>query len=264
MPLRFCDSHVHVEDADGESGYHALINRAAAADVARLVAIGGSEALNTGALHAARDHQQHVRAAVGYDRDCCADIDHQYTAMASTLRQQAAHPGVVAIGETGLDYHYTPDTAKAQQRLLSLNLEVAAERDLPVVVHSREADADTVAMLKEHASLRTEPFGVLHCFTGSECFARQLLDIGLYISFSGIVTFRSADRLRAVAAMVPADRYLIETDTPYLAPVPLRGKPNEPAFVTHVAAGVAAARGVDVALVASQTFDNAARLFNWF
>jgi TatD DNase family protein len=143
-------------------------------------------------------------------------------------------------------------------------LDLAAKHRLPVIVHSREADDDTVELLREHVRRwRGDParIGVLHCFTGTSEFARSVLDLGLMVSFSGIVTFRNADSLRAVAREVPEDRLLIETDTPYLAPVPQRGRPNEPAYVVHVAESLAKIRNDTVEHIAHSTARNALRLF---
>jgi TatD DNase family protein len=171
---------------------------------------------------------------------------------------------VAAIGELGLDFHYTPETAEAQQALMVEQLALARELRLPVIVHSREADQETVALLSAHARQwggGSDRIGVLHCFTGTESLARQLLDLGFMISFSGIVTFRNADLLREVARGIPADRLLIETDTPYLTPVPHRGRPNEPCYLPAIAALLARVRGMDVEELAGLTTANSEKLF---
>ena len=259
--MQLIDTHAHF-DTFAEAGTVAdVLARAAAEGVTRVVAIGGTAPANRRAVDLAGQHPAHLRAAVGYDRDevgASPDL--------AELERLASAPGIVAIGETGLDYHYTPDTASAQRDLMAANLAVAARHGLPVVVHSREADRDTLDLLRGHArqwSGDPARLGVLHCFTGSADFARALLDIGLHISFSGIVTFKSAADLRAVARMVPADRLLLETDAPYLAPVPHRGKPNEPAWVRHVAEALALERSVSLQTLAQQTWVNAERLFAW-
>jgi TatD DNase family protein len=261
MTIDLTDSHVHFDVFDETGDVQGVLDRAAAAGVRRMVAIGGSVAANQRAVAVAARCPDRVRATVGYDRDEAGkgpDL--------AALDVLAAHPLVVAVGETGLDYHYQPETAPQQKELLQQMLDLAARRRLPVVVHSREADEDTLAMLGAHAAAwKGDParIGVLHCYTGSLDFARRLLDLGLAISFSGIVTFRNADALREVACFVPADRLLIETDAPYLAPVPLRGKQNEPAYVAHVAQALATVRGVELQVLAEQTTCNAARLFGW-
>lgn len=174
------------------------------------------------------------------------------------LLDELNHPGVVAVGETGLDYYYQTETAALQQDSFRLHLQAARESGKPVVVHTREAKADTLAIMRE-ADLPQA--GVMHCFTEDWDMARAALDLGYYISFSGIVTFRNADALREVALQVPADRLLIETDSPYLAPVPHRGKSNFPEYVADVAEFLAQLRGVSLERLAEQTSDNFKRLF---
>ncbi|MDP2227696.1 MAG: TatD family hydrolase [Moraxellaceae bacterium] len=170
----------------------------------------------------------------------------------------AAHPKVVAIGETGLDYHYDKESPADQQRRFRKHIEAAKRAGKPLVVHTREARADTIAILKEEGASA----GVLHCFTEDWDMARAAIDLGFYISFSGIVTFANARELREVAVKVPADRLLIETDSPWLAPVPYRGKTNQPAYVTDVAACMATLRGVSVETIAEQTTANFRQLFS--
>ena len=174
------------------------------------------------------------------------------------LLGELEHPKVVAIGETGLDYHYEPESAALQQASFRLHLEAARITGKPVIVHTREARADTLALLREAALPQA---GVLHCFTEDWEMARAALDIGFYISLSGIVTFRNAEALREVARQVPADRLLVETDSPYLAPVPHRGKPNLPQYVREVAEYLAVLRGVSYETLAEQTSNNFKRLF---
>lgn len=171
----------------------------------------------------------------------------------------ADHPKVVAIGETGLDYHYSKDTADAQVRSFAAHLRAGARLDLPVIVHSRAAQEDTLACIKEHGSSASA--GVMHCFTESWEMARAALDLNYYISLSGIVTFKNADELRDVARKVPLDRLLVETDSPYLAPVPHRGRSNEPKFVIDVARFIAELRGISYEELAEKTSENFFRLF---
>lgn len=259
---RLIDSHVHVSSFT-EAELAGVLGRAQAAGVERLVAVGGNPAANEAVLRVAAAHPDTVRAAVGFDRDCAAGMPDPATIEA--LVQQSA-VAVVAIGEIGLDYHYSPETAAAQRALLAAELAMARRLTLPVIVHSRDADADMLQLLRDHAAAwpgERDRIGVLHCFTEDQPFAEALLELGFMISFSGIVTFRNADPLRAVARRVPGDRLLIETDTPYLAPVPHRGKPNEPSFLPAVAACLAQARGETVEAIAGQTWRNAGRLFAW-
>lgn len=176
------------------------------------------------------------------------------------IRDVALHPKVVAIGETGLDYYYQPDSAEAQRRSFRAHIGMARELGLPLIVHTRQAQQDTLQLLKAEGASAFG--GVLHCFTEDWEMASAALDLGFYISLSGIVTFRNADSLREVARKVPADRLLIETDSPWLAPVPYRGKSNLPAYVVEVAQCIARERGVELASVAAQTTANFCRLFH--
>ncbi len=175
------------------------------------------------------------------------------------LQQLAADPKVVAVGETGLDYFYSPQTKQLQQDAFISHIEVANQLNKPLIVHTRDAKADTLAILKQYQAVRCG--GVLHCFTEDWETAKAALDIGFYISFSGIMTFKNADPLREVVKQVPLDRLLIETDSPYLAPVPYRGKTNQPAYVSAVAAAVADLKGVSIETLAKLTSDNFYRLF---
>jgi TatD DNase family protein len=175
------------------------------------------------------------------------------------LVEGARHPKVVAIGETGLDYYRLTEPLEWQRDRFRTHIRAARAAGKPLIIHTRSASADTIRLMQEEGA--GEAGGVMHCFTESLEVARAALDLGFYISFSGIVTFRSARDLQAVAQAVPLDRMLIETDAPYLAPVPHRGKRNEPAFVPHVAAKLAELHGVPVETVASRTTENFRRLF---
>lgn len=175
------------------------------------------------------------------------------------LKQLAADPKVVAVGETGLDYFYSPDTKQLQQDAFISHIETANQLNKPLIVHTRDAKADTLAILRQYQAERCG--GVLHCFTEDWETAKAALDLGFYISFSGIMTFKNADPLREVVKQVPLDRLLIETDSPYLAPVPYRGKTNQPAYVSAVAAAVADIKGVSIEALAKLTSENFYRLF---
>lgn len=259
--LRFCDSHAHFDEFIGDRTLGDILQRAAQAGVRRMIAIGGSVEANQRAVELAQTHPDVVRATVGFDRD-----EAMRNPDWSSAERWLADERVVAVGETGLDYHYEPHTAEAQKALFRANLARAAAFVRPVVVHTREADEDTVALLAEHAAAwRGDParLGVIHCFTGSAALARRLLDLGFLISFSGIVSFKKSEELRAVARLIPADRLLVETDAPYLAPVPHRGKRNEPGWVVDVAAALATARNDTLQALAEVTWTNASRLFGW-
>ena len=281
MPF-FTDTHVHFDGSSAATA--ACVQRALAAGVTRLMAVGGSTELNASALAAARAFPGSVRLALGWDRDQAgkgsafrvqgSELNHEprmkneepasaFSLQPSALSLPPDLP-LAAIGEIGLDYHYRSDTQAAQCELFAAMLRLAAARNLPAIIHTREADGDTLRVLDEagsRAQAAAGRLGVIHCFTGGADFARALLDRGLYLSFSGIVTFRNADLLRDVARLAPADRLLIETDSPFLAPVPKRGERNEPAFVVHVAELLAALRGMTLEALADQTNRNAERLF---
>ena len=177
-----------------------------------------------------------------------------------TLRVYANRDQVVAIGETGLDYYHTQDTVAVQKQSFIDHIHVALEVDKPLIVHTRNARKDTIALLKEHGQGKVR--GVLHCFTEDLAMAEAAIELGFYISFSGIVTFKSAKELQQVAKSIPLERMLIETDSPWLAPVPYRGKTNQPAYVVEVAEYIAELRGVSVAHIAEQTTANFYRLFD--
>jgi len=253
------DTHVHFDDFERDGRTEEVLANADESNVVKIVAIGGSRDANKRALELAKQHGRKILCACGYDRDMI-DKEIDTDTWQGMLREDA----VVAVGECGLDYHYSPDTAQKQKKLMELNLQMAAEFDLPVVVHSRDADEDTVGLLRDfvHSRGNCEGHpGVLHCFTRTKAMARDLLDLGFHLSFSGIVTFKNAAALREVAAYVPDDRILIETDSPYLAPEPLRGQINEPAFVRHVAEMLATVRKTTVEEIAEATTRNAQELF---
>lgn len=256
----FFDTHVHFDGLGTREEVDACLARAQTAGVTGMIAVGGSPEANAYALDIAGRCSGTTSAAVGYDRYCAT----RELPMAALDALLANRERVAAVGEVGLDFHYEPETRARQVSLFQQMLDRARHHQLPVIVHSRESDEDTLAVLTEHVNLWKGPsdrLGVLHSFTGGEAFARRVLDLGMHISFSGILTFRNADRLRETAKMVPDDRLLIETDSPYLAPVPLRGRKNEPAFVRHVAEALALVRGCSLERVAELTTANACRLF---
>ena len=256
----FFDTHVHFDDFVEDGSFDAILEHAETSKVHQLLAVGGSVEANELSLKLAGKFPGTLFGSVGYDRDLAGEsLDY------SLLREQAARPEAVAIGETGLDYFYEPEKAAEQKKLFFQCLEIAAEVCKPVIIHTRDADDDTLGILTDFSKVwKGDParLGVLHCFTRDEKMAKALLDLGLMISFSGIVTFRNADPLRDVARMIPADRILIETDSPYLAPVPHRGKRCEPAFVADTAALLAELRSVSIEELAAQTSRNAKALLS--
>ena len=261
--MRLYDTHCHFEHAD-PTEIAAILSRAKAAGVEKLMAVGGSPALNESAALAVEVAAEAVVApkvvcAVGLDRDQIKHRDTEAQRVAADealcLCASVLKKPLAAWGEIGLDYHYSPETREAQLKLFAEQLEEARRRDLPVVIHTREADDDTLALLRE-----TPSRGIIHCYTGTPEYAKRFLDLGFYISISGIVTFKTAENVRASALVIPDDRILIETDSPFLAPVPMRGQPNEPAFIVHTCEFLAKLRGVSADDFAELTFANAERV----
>jgi len=255
----FFDTHVHLDDFAANGSLAAILERAEVSGVRKLLAVGGSPAANKLSLKLAGEFPQRILASVGYDRGLASE-----ECDIALLRELADREQTVAIGETGLDYFYEPEKAKEQKALFLQCLEIANGVQKPVIVHTRDADHDTLGMLSDFSKVWTgDPsrIGVLHCFTRDEKLAKALLDLGFYISFSGIVTFRNADALREVARYIPEDRLLIETDAPYLAPMPHRGKCCEPAFAADTAKRLAELRGCAVESLADATTKNALHLF---
>ncbi|UCH73026.1 MAG: TatD family hydrolase [Rhodospirillales bacterium] len=252
------DSHCHLDFPTFADDLDDVVARARGASVATMVTI---------CTHLSRFQQ--VRAIAGRFEDIWCTVGvHPHEADAEgqaatpeRLVELAADPLVVGIGETGLDYYYEHSARGAQRDSFRAHIAAARESGLPLIVHTRDADDDTVAILiEEH---RNGPFtGVIHCFSTSRYLAEKAMEIGFYISLSGITTFKAAADLREIVQELPLDRLLLETDAPYLAPVPKRGKRNEPAFVIHTCAAVAALMGVDVAELAEATSDNFFRLFS--
>jgi TatD DNase family protein len=259
--VRWIDNHCHlgwsddVADGDHAAQVDAAVADARAAHVERLVTVGTDAVRSAEAIAAARRHPGTVWATVGLHPH---DASHGLGGLVELLDDPANGAAVVAIGECGLDYFYEHSPKDAQRAMFAAQIALAHERDLALVIHTRDAWDDTFAILDaEGVPART----VLHCFTGGPDEARACLDRGAYVSFSGIVTFKAADDLRAAAKICPLDRVLVETDSPYLAPVPHRGRTNRPALVPLVGAAVASAMGVSPADVAVASWDNAAAVY---
>jgi TatD DNase family protein len=255
------DSHCHLADEAFRDDLDQVVARARAAGLERALVI--LEAGNAGeAAHAARVIAlwPDVRTAIGvHPHIAHAYADDPARAYDVAARQLDTTPSARAVGEIGLDYHYDFSPRLVQQAVFRAQVRLARERHLPVVIHTREADADTMAALKEEGG--SDLRGVLHCFTGGPDLARAGLDLGFYISLAGIVTFPKAAALRDTAKLVPLDRLLTETDSPFLAPVPHRGKRNEPAYVAQVVAALAADRGLAPGDLAARTTENFHALF---
>lgn len=251
------DSHCHLDDERFNEDRDVVIERARAAGVAQMVTIGASFGIerNYTAIQLAEQYPC-VFATVGVHPHDARIVD---DAMLTELDRLAQHPKVVGIGETGLDYFYDHSPREQQRETFRRFLGLARSRGLPCVVHLRDAYDDAVQILREERA--HEVGGVIHCFSGDRQNARDLLDLGFDLSFSGVVTFKNADELRYVAAMVPADNFMLETDAPYLAPIPFRGKRNEPLYTLCTAEVVAEVRGESLDQVAAAAGANAARRF---
>lgn len=251
------DSHCHLDFPDFGAEVEEVVARAHEAGVGLMVTIS-TKVSEFDRVKAVAERFSHVYCTVGIHPHEAASEPETDTA---TLIEMAKHPKVVGIGETGLDYYYEHSPREAQKRNFRSHIAAARETGLPLIVHTRDADEDMAQILDEEMGKGAFP-GLLHCFSSSPQLAEKALSLGLYISLSGIVTFKSAEELRATAAKVPMDRLLVETDAPYLAPVPKRGKRNEPSFVVHTAAKVAEIKNVTVGELASATTANFLRLFS--
>lgn len=251
------DSHCHLDrlNLDKYDGQLDAALAAARARGLRGALCVGISLENRETVVAIAEQYQDVVASVGVHP---LDVE-SGLASAEDLVHWSSHPKVVALGETGLDYYYSEDQKELQQRSFIVHLQAAAQAGLPVIVHTRSAKEDTLALIAEHGNAETA--GVLHCFTEDWDMAKRAMDMNYMISISGIVSFRNAEELRDVVRKLPLDRLLVETDSPYLAPVPYRGKPNEPAFVREVAEFVADLKKVSYEDLIAQSADNFLRLF---
>jgi len=250
------DSHCHLDFPELASELDAVLSRARTAGVGLMVTIS-TRVQHFNALKAIVEAHDNVFCSVGTHPHNAAE---EPDIMVEELVELARHPKVVAIGEAGLDYHYDHSPRDLQKKSFRTQIAAARETGLPLIIHARDADGDIARILEEETVRGAFPF-VLHCFTGGADLARRGLALGGYISFSGVVTFKKADALRDIAIAVPFDRLLVETDAPYLAPEPFRGKTNEPAFVAHTAARLAELRGVRDSAMARLTTENFFRLF---
>ena len=251
------DSHCHLDFPDFDNDRDSVIQRAGDAGVETIVTISTRVAKF-------RD----IRTlATTYDRVFCSVGTHPHNAdeetgvTADELVGLADDPAVVAIGEAGLDYHYDNASRSAQRTGLIRHIEAARRTGLPLVIHARDADSDMMEILTDENGKGSFP-AILHCFSSGAALAERGVELGMYVSFSGILTFKRADELRTIAAEIPNDRLLVETDAPFLAPTPHRGHRNEPAHVVETAAVLAAVRGVEREVIAATTTDNFYRIFN--
>lgn len=252
----FVDSHCHLDKLDYDelhSGVADVLDKASQANVNAFLSVGCTLDSFPHMMEMIEPFPN-VHASVGVHP---LDVESDFSL--DTLRRFASMPRVVAVGETGLDYHYQPETADLQKLRFTQQVDLAVELNKPLIIHTRNARQDTLDILRKGGADKCG--GVIHCFTEDLDFAHAALELGFYISISGIVTFRQANELKEVVKQLPLERLLIETDSPYLAPVPHRGKQNQPAYVVEVAAYIAQLKGVSLAEVAQKTTQNFADLF---
>ena len=257
---QFIDSHCHIDGAEYDADRDEVIARARDAGVTTMLNVGTGDP-HSGAFERAvelAENHNEIYAAVGVHPHDAKLFDAAAEERLAGLVRKSQR--VVAWGEIGLDYHYDHSPRDVQREVFRRQLELAREVNLPVIIHSREADEDTVNILREQLS-GYERAGVLHCFGGSLQMAREAIDLGFYVSFAGNLTFKKAEALRDIAGQLPLDRLMVETDCPYLTPVPFRGKRNEPARVVETAGCLAMLLDVEVSEVARITSENFSRLF---
>lgn len=256
--MKLFDTHAHLDDERFQSDLPEVLARASAAGVRHVIAVATTAPSSRECVELAARRADILRASIGIQPNHVAE------AAANAWDEVLAvvdRPGVVALGETGLDRYWDRTPFEQQEDFFARHLALSRRTGLAVIIHCREAEADVVRMLREDFERHGPVRGVMHSFTGDLATARACLEMGLYISFAGMLTYKNAENLREVAAQVPLDRLLVETDCPYLAPVPVRGKRNEPAFVAHTAACLAGVKGIDVAALAEATTANAQTLF---
>ncbi|MGX1196469.1 TatD family hydrolase [Parvibaculum sp. MBR-TMA-1.3b-4.2] len=251
------DSHCHLDFPDFAEEVDEVVNRAHEAGVGLMVTIS-TKISEFERVRAVAERFPHVYCTVGIHPH---EAEDEPETSAARLIELAQHPKVVGIGETGLDFFYEHSPREAQETAFRAHIAASRETGLPLIVHTRDADEDTARILAEEMEKGAFP-GLLHCFSSSRQLAEKAVDFGFYISLSGILTFKKAEELRETAEALPLDRLLVETDAPYLAPVPKRGKRNEPSFVVHTAAKLAEVKGVSAAELAEATTENFLKLFS--
>ncbi|MAY82411.1 MAG: hydrolase TatD [Deltaproteobacteria bacterium] len=258
MPLFDSHCHLDVDAFDGAAGVDAVVARAREAGVLRMLAIGSGYGFESAARAlAVADRHDDVWASVGVHPH---DADQWTEERWAELEQMASSPRVVALGEMGLDFHYDNSPRDTQRNVFRHQIRCAKSLNLPIIIHDRDSDGETMAILDEEDAWSGRGV-VYHCFTGTVSTMEQIVERGGYVSIPGIVTFKKAEDMREVATHVPLDRFFIETDSPFLTPVPFRGKRNEPARVGLVAEKIAELRGIETSVVADATWQNASRFF---
>ena len=255
--LGLIDSHAHIQGLEYASEVDAVVKRAREAGVDKIIVVGGAGELssNAAALALAKSYPN-LYATVGMHPHEAKDVGEDEF---ENLRELTADPKVIAVGETGLDFYYDHSPRDTQRKIFARFIRMARETKLPLVVHERDAHPDVADLLRQEGGGQVR--GVIHCFTGDYEAARSYLNLGFYISFTGIITFKNAEALRDVVRKLPLEKMFVETDSPYLTPVPYRGKRNEPAYVRFVAETIANLKGVTLAEVARVTTHNVRELF---
>ena len=254
------DSHCHLDYDDfATEGLPVVVERARAAGVDRMLTIC-CEIEKFAPVLAIAEQFDFINCSLGTHPHQSNEPAEVALTTADIVARSKQSSKIVALGETGLDYYYQYSPHDVQQAVFTRHIEAALETDLPLIIHTRDAEQDTMRLLRDVGQGKVR--GVMHCFTGTQWLADQALDIGFYISLSGILTFKKSQELRDIAKTVPMDRLLVETDSPYLAPMPYRGKRNEPSYVVETAKVLAEVKGVDYATIAAQTTENFYTLFN--
>ena len=251
------DSHCHLDFPDFEGEIPDLVARANDAGVKRMVTICTKLKNEPSVRKIAEEHEAVYYAAGTHPMSAASEP----LASVDQLIEISQHPKMVGIGETGLDYHYTAESAEIQKKSLKIHIEAARETNLPLIIHSRAADEDMATILKDEFK-KGQYKCVMHCFSSSVELAKLSLELGFYLSMSGIITFKKSEELRSIFKLAPIDQVLVETDSPYLSPVPFRGKRNEPSYTAHTAEVGATIYGVDYKTFANQTTKNFNRLFS--
>ncbi len=249
--MRIIDSHAHYDDSSFDADREDVLRELFSGEICKIVNIGCSVKSSYSSVKLAEEYAG-IYAAVGLHPDAADEIDR-----IEEIRRLCGNKKVVAVGEIGLDYHYEGHSRDIQKKAFEEQLKLAAELDMPVVIHSRDAWEDTMGLLRKY-----RPKGVMHCFSGSAETAREIVEMGMYVGFTGVVTFKNAKKALKALEAVPLDRLLVETDCPYMAPEPNRGKRNYSGYLPYTIAAMAAAKGVSPDEMAEITAENAERLFN--
>jgi TatD DNase family protein len=252
------DSHCHLNDPKLKEDLPQILERAKTLEIERMLTIS-TELKEVPDLEALSDTYPQIYHTVGVHPH---EVGSEGIPSTDALKKYLKHPKAIGIGETGLDYYYEHSDRLQQKESFRNHIQVMKETGLPLIIHSRDAEDDILKILKEESVKKCKNPGVIHCFSGTEKFAQETLDLGFYISLSGILTFKNAESIRETAKFVPLDRLLVETDAPYLAPIPHRGKRNEPSFVAHTAEKLAELRNLTTQEIARVTTENFFTLFS--